>query len=321
VRSRLSLLLLPALLATAACGDTNASATAGGSTTRTVTHAAGTTVVPAEPERIVTTTDQNALLPLLELGVEPVGSAGIVTEDGSPKFRRTEGFDTTGIEFAGDFLEPDLEQIASLEPDLVVGYEFNEDVYDELSAIAPTVLVQIFDRPLTEALVEFGDLVGERDEALRLQAEYDDRIAALREELGPRLDTLSVSVLSPNDPGTFGRGDAGQAVGTVMDDLGLRRTPAQLADDGESSYSFEQLSGRSADVVLVLDFTGDRQEPGLQALVGSPTYRRLPAAQAGQAHVVDGTTTVGAAWARMGAFLDVLEQHLLTARDDVVAES
>jgi len=321
VPSRLTLLALPALLATAACGGVTASASAGGAETRPVTHAAGTTAVPVEPERIVTTTDQNALLPLLELGVDPVGSAGIVTEDGSPKFRRTEGFDTTGIEFAGAFDDLDLEQIAALQPDLVVGYEFDEDVYDELSAIAPTVLVQIFDRPLPEALVEFGDLVGERDEALRLQGEYEDRVAALREALGPRLDTLSVSVLSPGDPGTFGRGDAGQAVGTVMDDLGLPRPPAQVADDGEASYSLEQLSARSADVVLVLDFTGDRQEPGLRALVDSPTFARLPAVRAGQAHVVDGTTTVGAAWARMGGFLDVLEQHLLPARDDVVVES
>jgi hypothetical protein len=30
--------------------------------------------------------------------------------------------------------------------------------------------------------------------------------------------------------------------------------------------------------------------------------------------------TVGAAWARMGAFLDVLEEHLVDARDDVVVE-
>jgi hypothetical protein len=35
---------------------------------------------------------------------------------------------------------------------------------------------------------------------------------------------------------------------------------------------------------------------------------------------VDGSVTVGAAWARMNAFLDVLEQHLLPARDDVVVE-
>lgn len=160
MRTRLPLLILPALLA-AACGsgDTTPLAEAA-ETTRSVTHAAGTTEVPTDPQRIVTTTDQNALLPLLELGVRPVGSAGLLSPDGSTTFRRTEGVGTSGITFTGAYGEPNLEKVASLQPDLVVGYEFDEDFYDEMSAIAPTVLVQIFDRPLTEALLEFGVLVG-----------------------------------------------------------------------------------------------------------------------------------------------------------------
>jgi ABC-type Fe3+-hydroxamate transport system substrate-binding protein len=46
---------------------------------------------------------------------------------------------------------------------------------------------------------------------------------------------VSVSVIAPSDLGTFGRGDASQAGGTIMDDLGLPRPAAQLADDGEQS--------------------------------------------------------------------------------------
>jgi iron complex transport system substrate-binding protein len=321
VRTRACLLALPLLLLTACGADADATPLAQpADTTRTVTHAAGTTEVPADPQRIVTTTDQNALLPLLELGVTPVGSAGQLGPDGAGTFRRTQGFDTSGITFTGAFLEPNLEKVASLEPDLIVGYEFNEEFYDDLSALAPTVLMQIFDRPLTDALLEFGALVDREDQAEALHAAYDARIVALREALGERTETLSVAVIAPSDPGTFGRGDAGQAVGTVMDDLGLPRPAAQLADDGEQAFSLEQLSTRSADVVLVLDFSGDGQDPGVQSLVDSPTYRLLPATEAGQAHVVDGSTTVGAAWARMDAFLDALEQHLLPARADVVLE-
>ncbi|MGY1836059.1 ABC transporter substrate-binding protein [Blastococcus sp. SYSU DS0510] len=316
------LLLLPTVFVTACGGGSTPTEPVSGTAaeTRTVEHAAGTTDVPVDPEQIVTTTDQNALLPLLERGVTPAGSAGMVGEDGSTKFRRTEGFDTSGIAFTGAYGEPNLGAVTAVEPDLIVGYEFDEEFYDDLSRIAPTVLVQIFDRPLTEALVEFGELVGRADEARAMQAEYEARVADLRAQLGDRVDSLSVSVLGAGDPGTFGRGDSGQAVGTVMDDLGLPRTAAQLADDGEESYSLEQLSTRDADVVLVLDFTGDRQDPGLTAMMDSPTYQRLAAVQAGQAHVVDGTVTVGAAWARMNNFLDVLEQHLLPARDDVVVE-
>ncbi len=321
-----ALLLAPALLAlllatgcsvAAGAAETEPRPAAG---TRSVEHAAGTTQVPVEPRRIVTTTDQNALLPLLEVGARPVGSAGLLEADGSTSFRRTDGFDTGGVTFTGAYGEPNLEAVTALQPDLVVGYEYDEEYYDDLSRIAPTVLVQVFERPLDEALLEFADLVGERAQAEELRAAYEARVAALREQLGPRTETLSVSVLGAGDPGTFGRGDVGQAVGTVMDDLGLPRTEAQLADDGEQSYSLEQLGTRDADVVLVLDFSEDGQDPGLQALVDSPTYQRLAAVRAGQAHVVDGTRTVGAAWARMDAYLDVLEEHLLPARDDVVVE-
>jgi len=323
VRARLiaSALLLPAVLA--ACGsDTDVQTTAAPSGTREVTHAAGTTEIPADPQRIVTTTDQNALLPLLELGVRPVGSAGLLGDDGSQTFRRTEGFDTSGVEFTGAYGEPNVEKVLTLDPDLIVGYEFDEEYYDDLSRAAPTVLVQIFDRPLSEALLEFGDVVNRQDEAEVLQATYDGRVAALQEKLGDRLDSLSVSVLSAGDPGTFTRFDVGQAVGTVADDVGLLRVPEQQADTGEQGQSLEQLPGRSADVVLVVDFAGDSGEvdPGLQALLDSPLYRSLPAVQAGQAHVFDGTKTVGAAWARMDAFLDVLEKRVVDARDDVVLE-
>lgn len=131
-----------------------------------------------------------------------------------------------------------------------------------------------------------------------------------------------MSVLGADDPGTFGRAGAGQAVGTVVDDLGLTRVAAQAADDGEQAFSLEQLPARSADVVLVADVSGDEDQPdpGLTALLDSPLHQSLSAVQAGQAHVFDGTKTVGASWARMDAFLDVLEEHLTAARDDVVVE-
>jgi iron complex transport system substrate-binding protein len=313
------LVLLP--LALAACGGSSAETASAQAQTRTVVHAAGTTEVPVDPQRIVTTTDQNALLPLLELGVEEVvGSVGGIGPTGEPIFRRTEGFDTTGVAHLGACCEVDVEAVAAQRPDLIVGYEFNDDVYDQLSAIAPTVLVQIFDRPLTEALLEFGDLAGERAQAEEQLAAYEARVASLRERLGPRLETLSVSVLTPGDPGTFFRGDDGQAVGTVMADVDPLRPAAQTGPVSEDAVSVERLADVDADVVLLLDFSGEERAGGDAAITSAPTWRQLRAVQAGQAHVVDATTTVGAAWARMGAFLDVLEEHLLSARDDVVVE-
>lgn len=336
--ARILALVAAVTLAGAACGgttadtaDTSPSTSAEveptatePSTTRAFEHSQGITQVPITPERIVTTTDQNALLPLLELGVRPVASAGLLADDGTQVFRRTEGFDTTGIEFVGEYGEPNAEAIAAQRPDLVVGYEFDSDHYDTLTAVAPTVMIQIFDRPLDEALLDFADLVGRSEQAEQLHDEYQARIDALLEQLGDRTEHLSVSVITSGDPGQFYRADTGQALGTVMDDLALvRPTPQQTAASFDETFSVENLADHDADVVLVIDYSGEGQDPGLETLTSSPLFTNLAAARADQIFLIDGTQTVGAAWARMGRFLDELETILLDPElnIDVVAES
>ncbi len=131
-------------------------------------------------------------------------------------------------------------------------------------------------------------------------------------------DELSVSVIGVWDPGTFGRADDGQALGTVMADLDLLRpAPQQGAPDPDAAAtSLEAISTHDADVVIVMDFSGERQDPGNEALLGSPFTQGLAAAQADQLQVIDGTVTVGAAWGKMDAFLDELERVLVDERPD-----
>lgn len=305
-------------------GTASESATA---STRTIEHFAGTTEVPADPQRIVTLQDQNALLPLLELGVRPVASAGLVNEDGSHTFRRTEGFDASGIDFVGAYGEPDLEAIAAARPDLIISDEYSaEGVYEQLSQVAPTVFVQVFDRPLTDALEDYAEVVGEQEQAAQLRAAYDARIDELRGALGDDLERTSVSLLSTGDPGTFYQADSGgQAHYTVMRDLGLPRPGPQREGAAEdfAEYSLEQLPEHDADAVIVTDFSGEAADPGVPALVESRLHANLTATQAGQSYVIDATKSVGSAWARMDVFIDELERILLDPDfdHDVVQEA
>jgi len=84
--------------------------------TRSFEHALGTSEIPVKPERVITLND-TLMTHLLEVGFEPVGSCGIEGD----RFR-TEGFDTSGIEHVGILNEPNLEAVARLEPDLVIGF-------------------------------------------------------------------------------------------------------------------------------------------------------------------------------------------------------
>lgn len=289
--------------------------------TRSIEHAAGTSVVPVDPQRIVTTTDQNALLPLLELGVVPVGSAGLLGEDGSTTFRRTSGFDTSDVEFTGSYGEPNLEKVASLRPDLIVGYEYDDTFYDDLSGIAPTVLVSVFGQPLPDALMDFADAVGRTDEAEELREHYEQSIAELKDKLADKLDTLSVTIIYVSEPGVFHRVDSGQAMGSVMDDLGILRVEAQAADESdEAPVSIEELPQRDADVILVVDFSDELDDAATKEFMATDLFQNLAATKAGQSLVIDGLTVVGAGWSRMEAFVDTLEETLVDADPDVVRE-
>ncbi len=103
----------------------------------TVEHALGETTVSETPERIVVLEWSYTEI-LLSLGIQPVGVADIegyealvATEPGIPET-------TTDV---GTRQEPNLEVIASLDPDLVIGVEFrHEQIHDDLSNLAPTLV-------------------------------------------------------------------------------------------------------------------------------------------------------------------------------------
>ncbi|MFP4322947.1 MAG: ABC transporter substrate-binding protein [Anaerolineales bacterium] len=283
-------------------------------------HAFGETCIPEEPERIVTTSDQNGLLPLLELGVRPVGSAGRLLDDDTTQFRRVDEYDTEGIVGVGDFLSPNLEAILELDPDLIVGYEFfSDEIYDELSEIAPTVLIQVFGRPLDEVLLDFAAVVGETEAAEELAADYEARVDTLLTDLGERADNLTISVLtSADNAGEFWDGADGQALGTVMADLALNRPDPEESEEAQDApWSIETLSEHDADVMLIIDFSGELNDPVVQEFVDSPLFGTLGVAQAEQVYIIDGTQTVGTSWGKMNTFLAELETILLDPELDV----
>lgn len=291
---------------------------------RPFTHAAGETCIPENPQRIVTTQDQNALLPLLELGVKPVGSAGQLREDGSFQFRRVADFDTSDIEFIGEYGEPNLESIALLQPDLIIGPPFQADIYDDLSAIAPTVLIDVHERPLDEGLMDFATIVNATEQAEQFKAEYEANVAEFLEALGERREQLTVSIITPGYvSGQFYNEAGSQATGTVVQALDLLRPgPEQGPEPGREYRSLEVLSEHEADVMIIISYTGEEQDPLFDDFVNSPILNSLGVAQAEQIYIVDGLAVVGAGWSKMNTFIDELETILLepTLDVDVVQE-
>jgi iron complex transport system substrate-binding protein len=114
--------------------------TAAGAFPVTVEHAFGSTTIPAAPQRVVTIGFNEADF-ALALGVVPIGVRDFIgeyPEESRPWAQEALGGATPEVVGGAEL---DLEKIATLQPDLILGvYSFiDRSTYERLSGIAPTV--------------------------------------------------------------------------------------------------------------------------------------------------------------------------------------
>ncbi len=225
----------PLLLATLALVATPAFAQDCGAGLRTVSHDGGVACVPEVPERIVSLHDGQVTTVLYELGAPVVGSAGSARwaeGDDSVYLRgmvELYGFDfaDTGIAFIGDPHEPDLEAIAALAPDLIVGWDgIDPALIDRMTAIAPVVIVGGGLRGL-DASRTIAEAAGRTAEWDRLNAAYQATVAAHR-AIWPDAGETTFDMLYAWQGGYMAVNDLG-ALSVALADLGL--VPATVTAD------------------------------------------------------------------------------------------
>jgi len=139
----------------------------------------GDVEIPSHPQRIIA----QGLLPyFLMFDVKPIGSTSWEI-----KYPHLEGL-TEGIEDTGFIDGASVEKIVSLQPDLIVTVE--PTMYETFSKIAPTVIIpydNIGDVHKDTRL--FGELLGQKDKAEQILAEFDRKAAEIKEKLRPILDS------------------------------------------------------------------------------------------------------------------------------------
>jgi iron complex transport system substrate-binding protein len=277
--------------------------------TWTVKHALGETEVPRNPQRIATLQDHTLLLPLLELGVRPVASAGRYTRDGKPHFRGTDGYDTSGIEFLGPFLEPSFEALVAVAPDLIIAAPVHAPHYELLSAIAPTVVVPAYQVPVTESSKILARLVGRMDRYRELHDRYQRRVEALRKALG---NPASLSAIHLQLGGDGLQVFKQSPIDDVLNDVGFAR-PASWHEIGrdELTVAIEALPRFDADIII------DTYEPLYDTREATARYRDtalwqgLFAVRHDQFIYAHRSRWMGLAFANLFNVLDGLEKHLL----------
>jgi iron complex transport system substrate-binding protein len=292
------------VLAPHGCGNAGESSDeASSGETRAVRHALGTAEVPVRPGRIVSLSPAEITDPLIALGRKPVGSVTNAPDDpasgASPGYPPALAGRVEGIESVGSY-PPNVEKIAALRPDLILCFEYDKNIYDRLSEIAPTVAVDSRVNDFKERLRKIATAVGAEGEVEEVLADYRARIEGLR----PEVEGTSVAVVYPYGGDILVHGPE-YLSSKVLADLGLevQAVGGEFNEYGTGFISEELVPEISADHVFVPTY--GLEDTTVEEVLKRPLWRALPAAKKGQVHPVQGV-----AWTNLGPLgaLEVVDE-------------
>ncbi len=254
------LAIVGAMAMLAACGDDGGTTTDRGDT-RTVESSHGPIVIPTNPKRVVAMHDQLVAYAVASLGFgELIAVAARDAADPAVAIRQfgevPAGFDR--LEDIGTYDAPNLEAIARLEPDLIIGLPYEVDpIYEQLRAIAPTVVIDLVagDRPRFQRQRDLAAVVGVEEEMDDRLNDYGARLEAVRDTISDALDGAAYTYVE-----SFGTGAednyvirSNYAPGLmVLADLGMVPSSTTTAFTEEyNAVSMERLADYDADVIFV----------------------------------------------------------------------
>ncbi len=235
-----------------AVGAENQKSEASAPATRVIETIHGEIEVPAEPKRIVV----DAYLPtLLLLGEKPVGATE--RDLGNVHIQDLiEGIESTG--------ESATEKILELSPDLIISANSEPEIYEQLSKIAPTVIIPYETyRSVHEEVEGFGAMLGKEEEATKWLASFDEKIGELRIRMNAVMaEGETVSIFGAFGKGFYLYGDGiyrgGLAIYKELKLTPPERIKTELIDTGETfkEVSMEVLKDYAGDYIFLDESKG-----------------------------------------------------------------
>ena len=210
---------------------------------REITHAMGVTEVPDNPQRIVVLTNEGTEA-LLAVGVTPVGA--VKSWLGNPWYDHIAA-EMADVTVLGEESAINLEVLVALEPDLIIANKTrHEKIYDQLSAIAPTVASERLRGDWKINMALYTEAVGKGAEGKAALAAFDARVAALHDELGASLDEkISIARFMTGQTRIMFNDSFS---GLILAELGFHRPATQDKDEFAEEITKERIP----------EFEGDR---------------------------------------------------------------
>lgn len=275
---------------------------------RTIRHAMGSTEIKAQPKRVVVL-DVGELDNVVSLGVQPVGLA---LSEGSPQMPSYLKKDAGTPRNIGTINSLNLEAIAALQPDLILGSQLRAAAsYDELSKIAPTVFSIRPGFPWKENYLLNAAALDRTAQAKANLAAYEKRAKALGDRLGAHKPTVSMVRYMPNGVIRLYANDS--FIGTILKDVGIPRPKNQDIEDLAAEISAENIDQADADWIFTGVY-GDPKATQKSKAQNNPLWKNLKAVKDGHAFdVPDETWYLGLGVTAADSVLDDLQKHLTAA--------
>ena len=178
--------------------------------------------------------------------------------------------------------ETSLEMIAEKQPDLIV--TITEADYDKYAKIAPTVYIADGTRTDEDLFRYIADLVGKKDAAEAYIAEFNDKVATVKDEIVGIVGDRTVSILEVWPQEIYAMGSHFARGGSILYDMWGLKAPEAIQGpmvEGDEAYkviSVEALPDYAGDFICygVLDGADSAY------VDDSQLWKNLPAVQAGR---------------------------------------
>ena len=271
--------------------------------TITVTDVRGEVEIPADPQRIVDLSGNSDILEIL--GYDVIGTANSDAYDYT-KFPSYLEETLDGATILGYSMQDtmDVEAVMNLNPDLIIISTVQEKMYDQLSEIAPTVMIQLEALNWKDDIMTLAEILGREDVAKEWLLNYEEKATAagaeIRSEYGE--DTTYLSFLASG--GQFFVFD-GAGFGSVLyDDMGLAK-PEGMPEQTDISLpvvTYEGLAAIDADYIFCIATAED-----LAALEQNTIWQNMPAVKAGKVVILNSSPYFNQGYSPIGRELLVDE--------------
>ena len=243
---------------------------------KTIVHDFGTTELKKVPKRIVIL--DNLYGEILDpLDITPVGATTgqADSQEFSTLFKKQ--YKDAKVVSVGWQGNPDLDKIAELKPDLILMTGEQEDLYDELSEIAPTVGYQINtdeNWDYHETSLKVAEIFDKRDEMKKDLDRLDAREAVFAENVKAKFGNQKLMYLrvTDNDIRYYAYGHFGY----LYDTYHFNRAETFNPDDMLQVIDPDKLKDINPDLLIV---QADSQELLDNKLKNSPVWTSLKAVQ------------------------------------------